>query len=178
MLPNNYSVNPSQANPNIKLEGVQFETNVGANYGEHITNTGAVCNTSASHTYGNVMAVIEKYVLDLFRNIDFKTVTTSTTLSSRQLSHLPSQLQKKEMPIMVLVPRISFGQDDNRFLGHTIMNDNITNTHSFWGNGSLLELAKDPRKNVYIHGHYNRAVIYVDVIMSFNTYAEQTNVGT
>lgn len=178
MLPNNYNVNPSQANSDIKLEGVQFETNVGANYGEHITNTGAVCNTSASHTYGNVMAVIEKYILDLFRNIDFKTVTASTTLSSRQLSHLPSQLQKKEMPIMVLVPRISFGQDDNRFLGHTVMNDNITNTHSFWGNGSLLELAKDPRKNVYIHGHYNRAVMYIDVIMSFNTYAEQTNVAS
>ena len=78
MLPNNYNVNPSQANSDIKLEGVQFETNVGANYGEHITNTGAVCNTSASHTYGNVMAVIEKYILDLFRNIDFKTVISVT----------------------------------------------------------------------------------------------------
>lgn len=175
MLPNYYNTNPSQANKDIKLQGVQYEKNVGANYGDHIANTGAMCNTSASHTYGNVMAIMEKYLIDLFPPDLFKTVTASTTLASRQLTHLPHQLQKKEAPIMVLVPRIVFGQEDNRFLSHTLINDRVTNTHSFWGEGSLLELAKDPRKNMYIHGHYNRAVLYIDVVLSFNTYAEQVN---
>lgn len=66
MVTNNPNVNPSQANPDVKLQGVQYEKNVGANYGEHIANTGAMCNTSASHTYGNVMAIMEKYLMDLF----------------------------------------------------------------------------------------------------------------
>jgi len=167
--------NPSISNPDINVQGVQYERNVGAEYGDHIKNTGAICNTSASHTYGNVMSVIEKYILDIFPPDLFKTVTASTTLASRQVTHLPKQLQKKELPIMVLVPRIMFGQDDDRFLANTQMNARFTNTHAFYGDGSLLPLAEDPRKSIYIHGHYNRAVMYIDVIMTFNTFAEQVN---
>lgn len=166
---------PSNSNPDIRLVGMQYEENPGAGYGDHILNTGAICNSSASHTYGNVLAVIEQALLKKFPEGLFKTVTASTTLASRQVTHLPSQLHKRERPIMVLHPRIIFGQGENRFLGHTLMNDRITNTHSFWGYGSLLELAADKRKRLYVHGHYNRAVMYVDVVLSFDTYLEQTN---
>lgn len=168
--------NPGQANPDIKLEGVQYERNPGAEHGEHIKNTAAICNTSASHTYGNVLSVVEKYLLsEVFPPDLFKTVTASTTLASRQVNHLPNQLHKKEFPIMVLIPRVVFGQDENRFLGHTLMNDRITNTNAFWGDGSMIPLAIDKGKQLQIHGHYNRAVMYVDVILSFNTYSEQIN---
>ena len=167
--------NPSIANRKVKIAGVQYERNAGAEHGEHIKNTAAICNTSASHTYGNVMSVIEKYILDIFPQDLFKTVTASTTLASRQLTHLPRQLHKKEVPIMVLTPRILFGQDDNRFLAHTLVNARVTNTHNLWGEGSLLELARDSRKRLWVHGHYNRAVMYVDVVLSFSTYAEQVN---
>ena len=51
--------------------------------------------------------------------------------------HRPNQLHKKELPMMVLVPRIVFGQGENRFLGHTLMNDRYTDTHALWGDGSL-----------------------------------------
>lgn len=165
----------SEANKDIKVAGVQYERNPDAAYGEHIKNTTALCNTSASHTYGNVLSVIEKFLIDTFPANLFKTVTASTTLASRQLNHLPVQLSKKEAPIMVLVPRIVFGQDDNRFLGNTLINSRITNTAAQWGEGSLLQLAHDRKRNMYIHGHYNRAVMYVDVVMSFNTYSEQVN---
>lgn len=170
-----YITNPSQANPDIKLSGVQFEQNPGAQYGEHIMNTAAICNASASHTYGNVMSVVEKYLCDIFPPDTFKTVIASTTLASRQITHLPHQLQKRELPIMVLVPRISFGQGDDRFLGNTLINSRTTNTHALWGDGSLLPLAEDKRKKLYVHGHYNRAVMFVDVVLSFNTYSEQLN---
>ena len=63
MLYRDYQTNPSQANPDISLANVQYERNVGAEYGDHIKNTSAICNTSASHTYGNVLAIIEKYLL-------------------------------------------------------------------------------------------------------------------
>lgn len=175
MISRNHIYTPSIANNNINLQGVQYERNVGAEYGDHIKNTGAICNTSASHTYGNVMSVIEKYILDIFPQDLFKTVTASTTLASRQVNHLPRQLTKKELPIMVLIPRIVFGQDDDRFLANTQINSRFTNTHAFYGDGSLLPLAEDPRKSLYIHGHYNRAVIYIDVVMTFNTFAEQVN---
>lgn len=175
MLSRDPSTNPSQANPDINLQGVQYERNVGAEYGEHIRNTSAMCNTSASHTYGNVLSVVEKYLIDIFPPDIFKTVTASTTLGSRQLTHLPTQLHKKELPALVLVPRIVFGQEDNRFLSNTLINSRFTNTHSLHGDGSLLPLAEDKRKRLYVHGHYNRAVMYVDVVMSFNTFNEQIN---
>lgn len=175
MLPRDPHTNPSSANPDINLQGVQYEKNVDAEYGEHIRNTTAMCNSSASHTYGNVLAVIEKFILNEFPADLFKTVTATTTLASRQLNHLPSQLHKKEMPIMVLAPRIVFGQEENRFLGNTLMNSRVTNTHSIYGDGSLLPLAEDKSKKLYVHGHYNRSVMYIDVVMSFNTYNEQVN---
>ena len=165
----------SDHNKDIKLKGMQYEENSGAAYGDHILNTGAMCNTSAAHTYGNVLAVIEHALVSKFPENTFKTVTASTALATRQITHLPSQLHKKERPIMVLHPRIVFGQGENRFLGHTLFNDRITNTHSFWGYGSLLKLATDKKKRLYVHGHYNRAVMYVDVVMSFGTFTEQTN---
>jgi hypothetical protein len=96
-------------------------------------------------------------------------------LASKQVRHLPHQLYKKENPIMVLIPRISFGQGDDRFLANTLMNSVMNNTQSLWGDGSLLELGKDIKRGVYINGHYNRAVMYVDIVLSFNTYNEQVN---
>lgn len=167
--------NPSTANPDIKLAGVQYARNPDAEFREHISQTAAICNTSASHTYGNVLSVVEKYILDIFPKDTFKTVTASTTLASRQLTHLPRQLHKKELPLLVLVPRIQFGQDDNRFLANTLVNSRFTNTHPLWGVGSLIELAYDRKHRVWIHGHYNRAVLYLDLVMSFNSYAEQVN---
>ena len=175
MISRDPQTNPSVANPDIKQAGTQYERNPGAEFGDHIKNTAAICNTSASHTYGNVLSVIEKYILDLFPTDLFKTVAASTTLASRQVTHMPKQLHKKELPTMILVPRIMFGQDDNRFLSHTLMNSRVTNTQNLWGEGSLIPLAEDRKKRVYVHGHYNRAVMYVDVVMSFNTYPEQIN---
>lgn len=167
--------NPSQANPDVTLAGVNYATNPDAGYGDHITNTGAICNTSASHTYGNVLAIIEKWLTSIFPKDLFKTVMAATALASRQLTHLPSQFRKKEFPVMTLMPRIVFGQDENRFLANTLINSRFTDTHALWGDGSLIPLAEDKRKRLYVHGHYNRAVMYVDVIMSFNTRTEQTN---
>lgn len=177
MLPRDPHANPSVINPDIKLAGVQYEQNPGAVYGDHIKNTTAICNSSASHTYGNVLSVVEKYLGDLFTklSIEFKTTVASTTLASRQVTHLPNQLHKKELPMMVLIPRIMFGQDDNRFLGHTLINDHYTDTHALWGDGSLLGLGYDRKNNIWIHGHYNRALMYVDIVLCFDTYIEQLN---
>jgi hypothetical protein len=175
MLTRNPTSSPSVSNHKIDMAGVQFERNPEAEYDEHIKNTGCICNTSASHSYGNVISVLEKYISDIFPQDLFKTITTSTSLASRQITHLPNQLHKKEDPMLILVPRIMFGQDDNRFLANTLINSRYTNTHNIWGAGSLIPLAEDRRNNIWIHGHYNRAVLYIDIIMSFNTYAEQIN---
>ena len=166
---------PSIANPKIRQAGIQFQEHAEAAYGEHIKNTCALCNTSAAHTYGNVLAVIEQAILKRFPEGLFKHVTTSTTLAKRQIRHLPSQLVKLERPVMVLHPRMVFGQGEDRFLSHTIFNDRVTDTHSYWGYGSLIPIAKDVKDRIYIHGHYNRAVMFVDFILSFDTYTEQMN---
>lgn len=173
MIARKVHTNPPSANPGVRSH-VQFEENPGAEHGEHIKNTAAICNTSASHTYGNIMSVIQKYVLDRFPKDLFKSIEVNTALASRQLRHTPRQLHKLEPPIMILSPRIHFGQDD-RFLSHTLINSRFTDTHQFWNQGSLLELGRDIRKRLFIHGHYNRAVMNVDFVLSFNTYAEQVD---
>ena len=174
-LPNEYIGNSTLADPNIHLAGVQYERNPNAEYGYHINNTGTICVTSISHTYGNVLGIIEKFLIDLFPIDYFKTVLPATQIAARQLKHTPNKLSKKEAPIMLLSPRVVFGQDENRFLGHTQFNDRMTNIHSYWGDGSLISLAEDRRKNIYIHGNYNRMVMYVDVVCTFDTYGEQLN---
>lgn len=170
---NNVS-NSSISEPGVNTKGVQYERDPDVAYGDHIKDTCAICNTSASHTYGNVLSVVEKYLLDIFPQGLFKTVTASTTLASRQVKHLPSQLVKLGWPIMVLVPRVVFGQDD-RFLGNTLINSRTNNTASYWGDGSLLELGKDIKRNMYVEGHYNRSLMHIDAVLSFDTYSEQVN---
>ena len=170
-----YTTNPSVGNVGVTHQGVQYASNPGAEMPENIRNTAAIINTSASHTYGNALSVVEKYILDMFPKDTFKTITATTTLASRQLTHTPSQLIKREVPMMVLAPRISFGQEDNRFLAHTLMNSRFTNQFNTWGEGSLIPLALDKKNKVDIRGHYNRALMYVDIVLSFNTYTEQTN---
>lgn len=140
-----------------------------------LKNTTAICNTSASHTFGNVLGLVEQYLVDRFPPDTFRTIAASTTIAQRQVRHLPSQLVKKDLPAMVLVPRIVFGQGEDRFLGNTLMNSRVTDTVSFWGQGSLMELAQDPRRRLYVHGHYQRLVMYIDVVMTFDTFSEQTN---
>ena len=45
MLYRDPTSNPSVANSMVKQQGVQYERNSGAEYGEHIRNTTAICNT-------------------------------------------------------------------------------------------------------------------------------------
>ena len=171
----NNGFNSSPDNPPIIQQGIQYRYDGDKTYGDHIQNTGCICNTSASHTYGNVLAVIEQFILRTFPNNVFHTSTFNTKLSSRKLIHLPSALRKLDTPIMAMAPRIVFGQGENRFLGNTRLNDYYTNMHEMWGDGSLLPLGSDNHKSLYVNGHYQRAVLYIDVIMSFDTYHEQIN---
>lgn len=170
-----YQSHPSVQNRGVEQVGVQYVTNPGAEYGNHIKNTAAFCMTSSSHTYGNVASIVKQFLIDQFPEDTFNTITISTTLANKQLLHTPTQLSKLKAPLMVISPRIDFGQDDDRFLGHTLMNDRITNQYNLWGDGSLIPLAYDKYHKIHIHGHYNRAVMYFDIVLSFNTFIEQTN---
>jgi hypothetical protein len=51
----------------------------------------------------------------------------------------------------------------------------MTNTFNTWGEGSLIPLANDKKNRILVHGHYNRAVMYIDIVLGFNTFMEQTN---
>lgn len=173
MINNDSHISP--ANPKVNTP-VQYEYDVGNAYGpEHIQNVGCVCNSSASHTYGNVMAIVEQFLVDKFPPDVFMTKTVSTTLASRQLRHVPSKLTKLDYPMLVLAPRIVFGQGEDRFLGHTLLNDNFYNLHMQWGDGSLIPLGMDRNKHIFINGKFNRALVYIDIVLAFDTYAEQMN---
>jgi hypothetical protein len=171
----NFVTNPGKANPDIKLKGALYDKDPGAERDGHVKDTFAICNTSAAHTYGNVSSVVEKAIIDLFPPDTFKTVTAVTALASRQIRHTPNQISKMSMPTFVISPRIDFGQDDNRFLANTYTNDRVHNIFAQYGDGSLLPMAYDKKRKLDIRGHLNRAVVYFDIVLGFQTYMEQTN---
>ena len=126
----------------MNIAGINYANNPEAEYGDHIKNTTAICNTSASHTYGHVMGIMEKYLLEQFPNIEFKTVTASTTLASRQLKHLPQQLHKAELPAMVLVDSVS------RYVDGVLHNSDSVEDESF--SDGLLEYPQYTRPQEFM----------------------------
>lgn len=130
---------------------------------------------SASHTYGNVLASIEQYIIDLFPTGLFKTINTAMSSSNRQLRSTPSQLVKKRFPILVSKARIDYGQDGNRALPYTLLTDRQSDIQMNWGLGNLQPMMSDRIHNFKLDWFLNRWVINIDFILAFNTINEQIN---
>lgn len=130
---------------------------------------------SAAHTYGNALASIEQYIIDLFPAGLFKTINTAMSSSNRQLRSTPSQLVKKRFPILVSKARIDYGQDGNRALPYTLLTDRQSDAQLGWGLGNLQPLMSDRIHNFRLEWFLNRWILNVDFILAFNTINEQIN---
>jgi S-adenosylmethionine hydrolase len=82
-------------------------------------------NTSISHTYGNVLASIQKYILNKFEDKFFKTIHVQSRLAHRQLKSTPSEFLKKRKPAIAFRPRIDYN-DNNAFLSNTLASGNAS----------------------------------------------------
>lgn len=128
---------------------------------------------SASHTYGNAIAYIQRWLEDLFPAGLFKTFHVNSKIAHRQIRSTPQELFKKQKPMMILRPRIDF--DDERFLEGTPLIQKQTLQYSNFGVGNLQPFFSDSSKHLAIKYQLNRTVMNVDVILIFSTLMQQLN---
>ena len=130
---------------------------------------------SAAHTYGNVLAFMEKWILDLFPKDFFKTIHINSKIAHRQMIQSDVRAQSKKInPKIIFRPRVS-GLDEERFLKGTDFIERHTNTMPAWGGGNLQPFMADPAHNYEIKYLMNRSVMYIDVTCVFNTYIQLLN---
>ena len=128
---------------------------------------------SASHNYGNVLAQVQKWVLDKFPDKTFKTIHVQSKLAHRQLLSTPTEFLKKTRPIIVFRPRISY--DEQRFLDGTLLTERLGEMYSRAQATDLQPFFQDGKNRIGIKYTLNRYVMFVDVIMVFNTLMQQIN---
>ena len=129
---------------------------------------------SISHTYGNALAFIQNWIINLFPKDLFKTIHVNSKIAHRQLKSTPHEFLKKTKPMIVFRPRIAM-HDEDRFLKGTQLTERQTDLYNKWGLTNLQPFFNDPKNNLSIKYQLNRTVMYVDVILVFSTLMQQLN---
>ena len=132
------------------------------------------CQTSAAHTFGNVTAFVQNWLINQFPKDFFKTVHIHSKIAHRQLRSTPKEFLKKTKPMLILRPRIDWN-DQDVFLKGTLLTTNLYNQYCFYGGGNLQEFIYDREHELAVRYLLNRRVINFDVIIVFSTFMQQTN---
>lgn len=128
--------------------------------------------TSMSHTYGNVLAWAQKYVLDIMPENLFKTIHVNSKIAHRQIRSTDHEFLKKSKPMIIFRPRIG-SEDEERFLKGTPLIERQYDLYHTRGMTNLQPFFEDPRNDLMIKYQQNRSVLYIDVIMIFSTLMNQ-----
>lgn len=129
---------------------------------------------SMAHTYGNALAFMQNYVMNLFPKDLFKTTHVNSKIAHRQIRSTPHEYIKKTKPMIIFRPRIP-SMDEDRFMQGTQMTERLTDIYSSWGNTALMDFFHDDKCNLSIKYQLNRIVMYVDVTLVFATLIQQLN---
>lgn len=133
--------------------------------------------TSMSHTYGNALAFIENWMIDMFPkdehgNTMFKTIHVNSKIAHRQIRSTNKEFLKKSKPMIIFRPRIA-PYDEERFLQGTPIITRQADIHPTWGGGYLQPFLDDPQHDIAVKFQLNRVVFYVDVVLILETLMEQ-----
>ena len=128
---------------------------------------------STAHTYGNAIAFIQKWLVDLFPEDYFKTYHVSSKIAHRQLRNTNKEFFHKLKPMLIIKPRLDL--DDDRFLMGTPLVNRMMYSHYNYGNENLQPFLLDRENELAIKFQMNRTVMYVDVSLVFSTLMEQIN---
>ena len=128
--------------------------------------------TSSSHNYGNVLAFMENYILDLFPKNMFNTIHVNSKLAHKQIRGVSHEFVKKNTPMIVFRPRVA-DYDEDRFLKGTQLLERMNNVTPYYGEGTLFDFFEDQQNDIMIKYHLNRVVMYIDVSLVFSTMMHQ-----
>lgn len=132
------------------------------------------CQCSTAHTFGNVTAFIQNWLLNLFPEGLFKTIHVNSKIAHAQLRSTPKEFLKKQPPMFVIRPRIDW-TDNTRFLNGTPLIERQGDLYSTYGGTNLQDFFMDRRNKVAVKYQMNRHVMNFDVILIFNTLMQQIN---
>ena len=128
--------------------------------------------SSISHTYGNALAFMQNYIINLFPKDLFKTIHVNSKIAHRQIRSTGFEYVKKAKPMIIFRPRIGDPNDD-RFLKGTAMIERQGDLYSTWGLTNLMPFMDDPSKDISLKFQMNRNVLYVDCVLIFSTLMQQ-----
>ena len=132
------------------------------------------CQCSSAHTFGNVTAFIQNWLLNLFPDGLFKTIHVNSKIAHAQLRSTPNEFLKKSPPMFIIRPRIDWN-DNSRFLNGTPLIERQGDLYSTYGGTNLQPFFQDNRNKVAVKYQLNRHVMNFDVILVFNTLMQQLN---
>lgn len=130
---------------------------------------------SVAHTYGNLLATAQKWVLDIFPNNLFKTIHVSSNIAHKQILSTPHQFLKKQRPMIIFRPRISYNEDT--FLKGTLITERMGGplTSSTPGTIELNPFLFDSERMIDCQFSLARRIMYLDITISFETLIQQMN---
>lgn len=134
---------------------------------------------SSAHTYGNVLAIMQKWVLDIFPEKLFKTIHVSSRIAHKQiLMSNPREMQrfvKKSKPMIVFRPRIEYGEEN--FLDGTLITQRMGGPRTSGSPGivDLQPFFMDPEAGINLQYNLARRTMYFDIILIFDTVIQQLN---
>ena len=132
------------------------------------------CQSSTAHTFGNVTAFIQNWLINLFPEGLFKTIHVNSKIAHTQLRSTPNEFLKKTPPMFVIRPRIEW-RDSNRFLNGTMIIERQSDLYNRYGGTNLQPFFQDNKRKVTVKYQLNRHVMNFDVILVFNTLMQQLN---
>ena len=132
------------------------------------------CQSSTAHTFGNVTAFIQNWLINLFPENLFKTIHVNSKIAHTQLRSTPNEFLKKTPPMFVIRPRIEW-RDSGRFLNGTMLTERQGDLYHRYGGTNLQPFFNDNKRKVSVKYQLNRHVMDFDVILIFNTLMQQIN---
>ena len=133
-----------------------------------------LCETSAAHTFGNVVYQIQDWFMNVFPEKLFKTVHINSKLAHRQIAGVNSEFIKKTKPMIIFRPRVNW-DDQDVFMNNTLMTERITDIYNSYAGTNLQNFIEDPRSKYRVKYLLNRQAMQIDVVMYFDTLIEQMN---
>ena len=127
---------------------------------------------SISHTYGNVLAFIQNYIIKKFPENMFLTIHVHSKIAHRQIRSFDNEFIKRHKPMIIFRPRIS-DKNEDRFLKGTLLTEKMYDKYLTWGDTNLQPFYEDPKINTSLKFLLNRSVMYVDVIIVLSTLMQQ-----
>lgn len=134
------------------------------------------CQCSTAHTFGNITAFIQNWLINLFPEGFFKTIHVNSKIAHAQMRSTPKEFIKKVPPMFIIRPRIDW-TDSNKFLKGTMLTERQGDLYSTYAGTNLQDFFQDDRRKIAIKYQMNRHVINFDVVLIVNTLMQQINVS-